>query len=506
LAGICKYGNAAVLLFFAVYFFLIPFGIVIYELSDANIRSDGIPRMAVRLHRNLTPKYERWARGRVASGKAAGLAVSNISGTEWPLFGSVFYLWATESLQEAWESGGGAARAPRDYARGAIEAAKDLVIDPGHAAWVRKHWGEDYLRRENVFYRMLVIAALTSHYKLTGDGRHLPMLREQAVGLAKELDESPHGILDDYPDQCYPTDVLAAIACIRRADAVLGTDHSAFVRRALRGFRGALLDGRGLPPYSSDSKTGAVRIYTRGCGNSYACLFAPEIWPEQAAEWYALYEKHFFQRKWTAVGFREHPKDLPGRDWSSMDVDSGPILAGHGFAACAFGIGAARVNGRFDHAYPLTAEMLAVSMPLLDGTLAGPRILSNAIDAPYLGEAAILYMLTRRPAANVKITTGGSIPTFVYIVLALYLGIGALLILLNVRNIRRYRRRRDRSIPRAEIQFAIWTVLAVGGAVIALFWSVAAGIIMLLCAQFLPRIKRIKKTADVNKNVPPHSS
>ncbi len=53
-----------------------------------------------------------------------------------------------------------------------------------------------------------------------------------------------------------------------------------------------------------------------------------------------------------------------------MDVDAGPVLAGHGFAACAFGIGAARANGRFNHAWPLSAEMLVTCWPLLDGTLA----------------------------------------------------------------------------------------------------------------------------------------
>ena len=47
-----------------------------------------------------------------------------------------------------------------------------------------------------------------------------------------------------------------------------------------------------------------------------------------------------------------------------MDVDSGPV-------------GAARANGRFDHAYPLSAEMLFACWPLPDGTLLFPRILSG---------------------------------------------------------------------------------------------------------------------------------
>ena len=66
-----------------------------------------------------------------------------ISGTEWPLFGAVFYLWATESLQDEWEKGHSPyAVAPKVYARGAIEAAARLVMDPTQANWVKIHWGK----------------------------------------------------------------------------------------------------------------------------------------------------------------------------------------------------------------------------------------------------------------------------------------------------------------------------------------------------------------------------
>ena len=130
---------------------------------------------------------------------------------------------ATENLQQTWEKDPSFSRiAPRYYARDAVEAATDLVLDTSQAAWVKKHWGEDrYLATENVFYRMLIISAMTAHHNLTGSDKHLPLLRQQVTGLANELDASPHGLLDDYPGQCYPTDVVAAIAAIRRADDIL---------------------------------------------------------------------------------------------------------------------------------------------------------------------------------------------------------------------------------------------------------------------------------------------
>ena len=286
LAGICHYFNAAVLVLFALCFFLVPGVAVIHALSDPSIRSGGIPRSAWKLHRVLSPQFEQWAGKRLGSTRAAELSTSNISGTEWPLFGAVFYLWATESLQDEWERGHSpSVIAPKVYASGAIEAATRLVVDPTQANWVKLHWGKIYLKTENVFYRMLVISALTSHARLTGDKEYLPLLKDQVDSLSTELDASPHGLLDDYPGQCYPGDVLTAIAMIHRADKVLGTDHSVFVSRAIRGFQSNALDPRGLVPYAAIAPLGEPIDSSRGCGNSYVSLFAPEIWPEQARKW-----------------------------------------------------------------------------------------------------------------------------------------------------------------------------------------------------------------------------
>jgi hypothetical protein len=290
--------------------------------------------------------------------------------------------------------------------------------------------------------------------------------------------------------------VLTAIACIRRADAVLGTDHSEFAAREIRGFQGKLLDERRLVPYAGNPYTGEALCTSRGCGNSYVSLFAPEIWPEQAARWYALYEQYFWQERRGVAGFREFPSDLPGFEWY-VDVDAGPVLMGFGVAASAFGVGAARTNGRFDHAYPLTAEMLAASWPLPDGTLAGPRILSNATDAPYLGEAAILFLLTRQPNASVQVATSGAVPPVVPIALTVMAGFGLLLTAAAVLRLRRYRRAREElRMPVPWLQAAIWAALLLAAAGCLLLSRPAWALPALLAAQLLPRLRRLEgKTA-----------
>lgn len=498
--SICRYANATILLFVAMYALLIPAVIIIRTVRDPGLRDGTMPRVAFAWHQDLSPRYERWARERVAAGTATQKRLDDIAGTEWPVFGSVFYLWATEALQDAWTADRTlAAVAPAESARGTIDAAAALVADPGHAEWVRQHWGDDYLHRENVFYRELLIAGLTAHVKLTGSDQYLPLLRDQVVTLAAALDRSPFGLLDDYPAQCYPTDVLGAVAAIRRADAVLGTDHSAFARRELRGFQGPLLDATGLPPYAVDSGSGERVGRSRGCGDSFMLIWTPALWPDVAPAWYDRYEQHFWQHRWTAVGFREFPKDMPDGDWFA-DVDAGPVLAGHGIAACAFGIGAARANGRLDHAYPLTAEMLITAWPLPDGTLACPRMLSNAVDAPYLGEAGVLFALTRMPAAGTTLITGGHLPGFFYLGLSLYLGVGLLILLGTWRGLRRWRRQPS-EVPWERGQAVLWAFLLIGGVVVAIVWTSAGGAAMILATQLLPRVRR-KRGADLSPVAP----
>ncbi len=494
---LCRYFNAAVLILFSLFFFLMPGVTVVRDLSDPGIRSGGIPRSAWRLHRALTPQFERWARERLDSPRATQLSTRNISGTEWPLFGSVFYLWATESLQDAWEKDHGAAIAPKVYAQGAIEAATRLVIDPKQANWVKIHWGENYLKRENVFYRMLVIAALTSHVRLTGDGQYLALLKDQADSLSAELDASRHGLLDDYPNECYPGDVLTAIAMIHRADKVLGTDHSDFTHRAIRGFRGKALDRRGLVPYAAAASLGEPIDSTRGCGNSYVSLFSPEIWPEPARQWYDLYSHYFWQETWTCAGFREFPNDRPHNDWY-IDVDSGPVLKGFGCAACAFGVGAARVNGHFEQACPLTAEMLVASWPLPNGTCLFPRLLSNAADAPYLGEAGILFNLTRLPMEGTPVKTGGSIPGFVWIFLAFQFGMGLILLAAPILSLGKWRKQHAALVLRRPgMQLKIWASLLFAAILLLFCGKILAAMFPLALTQLVPRYQLKQLTPEL---------
>ncbi len=487
----CVYINAGLVVILSLYLFVAPVAILIHDLNDPALSNGNVPSFAFRWHRKLSKEFEPWARERVASGQATELSTQNISGTEWPVFSSVFYLWSTESLQEAWQADPTLSPTmPKEYARGAIEAAAALVSDPSHAAWVKEHWGEDYLEHENLFYRMLLISGLTSYQKLLGDDSYQQLLSDQVESLADELDRSPYGLLDDYPGQCYPIDILPAIAAIRRADEVLGTDHSEFALRAVRAFEGARLDKKtGLPAYIADSETGIGYGPARGVGISFMLIWSPELWPQTANQWYINYDKYYWQQGRGAVGVREFPRDssLPYAEWFLLDVDAGPVMAGYGTAASAFGIGAARVNGRLDQAYPLSAEALVASWPLPDGTLLIPRLLSNISDAPYVGETILLFTLTRTPIADRVVTSQSGIPFAVYFGIVLYLAVGMVFVGTSLVSIHHWQKHIKTKFPIPNRLFLILSIVCLLGLACAILIHPLLGLLVLISAQFFLR-------------------
>jgi hypothetical protein len=498
---VCALINNLILAALAIYWLLIPGVLMFWDLSDARLRQPcDIPRVAWRVHRALTPRYERWARRRVASGKAAHLELYDVPSTEWPMFGSVFYLTATEALQDEWDRNPSRSReAPRDYARKTIEACTDLILDPVHHTWVRQHWGDDYLHRENVFFRAMIIQALTSRERLLRDGRYSNLLRDQVETLAADLDRSPHGLLHDYPGECYPVDVFAAVAWIRRADTVLGSDHSTFVQRALRGFSTPYLDERGLIPYSVDLSSGKPDSSSRGIGMSYVLIYAPELYPEQARHWYDRYVQDFWQDNWLASGFREYPKGMLHTDWL-MDPDSGPVLFGFSPSGNAYGVAAARVNGRFDHAWTLGAQVLVAAWPLPDGSWLGARVLSASSrgHAPYLGEMNLLFLFTRQPAPGVPTVTGGHLSLLVWIGLALTLGIGSLLLTLAIRRSKAWLSlASDERVSAEHLQLALWILLMIFSVTAFVAGNTPLAVAVALLTQLLPRKTKIASGSAV---------
>src|SRR5208337_3677999 len=119
--------NSVAVVILATIFCLYPPIRAALDIRDPALREPGTLKVAWRLFKNLTPRYAQWAKERVAQHRAEELSASDISGTEWPLFGSVFYLWGVENLQSAWEAGDHtSAVEPKVFCKDAIIAASEL--------------------------------------------------------------------------------------------------------------------------------------------------------------------------------------------------------------------------------------------------------------------------------------------------------------------------------------------------------------------------------------------
>jgi hypothetical protein len=75
-----------------------------------------------------------------------------------------------------------------------------------------------------------------------------------------------------------------------------------------------------------------------------------------------------------------------------------------------------------------------------------------------------------------------------YTVLLVYFGMALVLLVVEVRTIRRLGQRiPEQRIPAAQTQFAIWTLLLVAGIAVAIVRNPFVGLILVLLAQFLPQ-------------------
>ena len=429
----------AIVLTVTIVLFFYPAAVVLRCGVSSTFKQTAQPPALYSLFQKTAARYNKWANRYLDSGAGQKAKKESVAATEWPMFGSVFFLLTAEEMQK--QHSDMLTSAP--VVAQAIEKAAALVASPATAAWVKELYGDRYLEEENVFYRMLFILGLSSYERITGNTQyHEPMI-QQVQRLSKELEEAPFHVANDYPNECYPNDVLWAVAAIQRVDKLDGSDHSELTKAFLASVDGPLLAPEGLPGFSVMAKSGRILQNARGCGNSGILTMAAELDPAMARRWYDAYDRLFWvENRWIA-GFREMPL---GDNTLVMDVDSGPVIFGMGFVASAFGIGASRSLGRYDRAVPLTSEALALAWPTPFGFLIPGVMGWAAADGWCLGETALLFSMTRPIIAGEKIVPfKGSIPAAAWIATGVYLFLGFVLLSCEVRGwLRWFRKRRQK--------------------------------------------------------------
>jgi hypothetical protein len=364
-------------------------------------------------------RHDRWMQDYGKTQRAASIASGDVAATEWPMFGSAFFILSAEGLLESGEI------ALTDDLRKTLRDTALLIANPTTGTWVQRKWGSTYLEKEDVFYRMLLILGLGTYQKVTGDRQFAPTVLDQARGLSRELETAPYHLLDDYPGECYPTDVLWAALAITRVTELPKGEREHLAQSVTTALAERFSDAQGLPAMRVDSRTGQILQAARGCSTSGILCFAYELAPEVASDWFGRYLRYNWLDNGWIAGFREHPI---GAKEGFSDVDSGPILFGVGTVASVFGIGAARAAGRFDIAARLTMEAVAAAWPTPFGLLV-PGIMGwVAADGWSLGETAFLFALTRPNYRTSEVSLTARPPFVVYAFIAIYSALGIVLV------------------------------------------------------------------------------
>ncbi|MBI5820291.1 MAG: hypothetical protein HZA88_15090 [Verrucomicrobia bacterium] len=450
LAGLGIFGRmivSGVMLFVACAFFLYP-GIVTFRVAtDPELRTTGQTRLLRGWFSDAARRYDRWATQYLDSHRGELVSEHDVAGTEWPIFGSTLFLLAAEELFTS----GKTFEPMNSDVVSAVRKAAQVIADPATGSWVRRKWGADYLTRENVFYRMLLIMGFAAYERLTPDRQYHDFMTRQMRSLADELQRAPFHLCDDYPGECYPHDVLWAVAALQRAGRLDGVRHDALIRGLMSVLNGKLRTPHDLPASEASSRTGSILQGARGCNSSGILIVAAELDKQAARQWFEAYVRHFWDSGTWVAGFRETPR---GGDDRFMDVDSGLVVGGLGSVASAFGIGAAKVVGRFDHAAPLTMEAVAVSWPSPFGPVIPGILGSTAAGGWCLGESALLFSMSRRSPSDAGIPFTGPVPRMVWVVTIAYFACGLLLIVGEVRGWMRWARkhRKEAKLANNEVQ------------------------------------------------------
>jgi len=414
--------KSLIALIFIFSFFIYPAFITFRVATSREFIEPKTSNYLLQWFSSVSTRFEKWSGTYLKDQHALLVSEANVAATEWPMFGSVFYLLTAEEIKDQLNHRDDlfARKTMQKLLKGSEKAAQ-VVADPSTAHWVENKWGKDYLYQENIFYRMLLIMGLSSYETITNKKTYRNLLTEQTNLLANELMLAPNYLLDDYPGECWPNDVLWAVAAIRRSDKMIGTDHSLLANKLMRTLNGKARTRYGLPAFKINSRTMEFTELSRGCGNSGILIFAPELDLSIAKKWYKDYEKNFYQKNTLLVGFREFPLDSPH---SFSDVDSGPIISEYGTVATFFGIAAARKMGRFDQAIPMTQELLALSWPTPFGYLIPSLMSWLGTRSWVLGETAMLFSITRSSTGDSPTPNTDKTPGIVWIAFIFYASLG----------------------------------------------------------------------------------
>ncbi len=312
------------------------------------------------------------------------------SNAEWDFMGRSFLAWSFANL---------ALRQPAEAPR--YLAAIDAIIDETLSLETERgmhHFLMPYSRRapfvmqpERSQFLDGEIALMLAHRLLIAPREdYRAELERRVEAMTARMAESPVLSAESYPDECWTFCNTVALAAIRGADAVTGSDHSALTQRWVEVAREKLVE----------PETGLLISSYTVRGEHLDKAEGSSIW--LSASMLDLVDEPFAREQYK-LARKELGRDLLGFGWArewpeaakqQVDVDSGPIVpwleVSAGSSGLAF-VGAATFgDGTWNRELHTTLNF--AGFPTQDE--AGLRFAASN----QVGDAVVLYALTLGPA------------------------------------------------------------------------------------------------------------
>ncbi len=264
-----------------------------------------------------------------------------------------------------------------------------FLLPYGH----REGWMAE--RRGSVFVDGEIALMLASRRMVEEKLAYKPLLQHRVRKMVAQMSESPVLCAESYPNECWIFCNSIAIASIRMADALDGTDHSKFVSSWLRLAKSKLIEpktGLLISAFSFDGSPAVCGAGGEGSSIWMVSHMLQVVDPEFALKQYRLARKALSVR---TLGF-SYALEWPKGSDAGLDIDSGPIapLLNVSPSSTALAAVAAAAFDDDDYFRGILASIQFGGMPVRrNGGLTYKA--SNLV-----GDAVLLYAMTEGPLWN----------------------------------------------------------------------------------------------------------
>ncbi|MCE5323236.1 hypothetical protein LLG46_07965 [bacterium] len=255
------------------------------------------------------------------------------------------------------------------------------------------HWTVNPPR--SIFVDGEIAMMLASRRMVEEKPAYKPLLQNRISNMTVQMSKSPVLSAESYPNECWLFCNTIALASIRMADVLDGTDHSEFLASWLRLAKAKLIDrktGILISAFSVNGQPAECGFGAEGSSIWMACNMLQIVDDDFAHQQYRLAKKALSANVLRFGYAREWPRGNNG----SLDIDSGPIAPLLNISPSSTGLAAIGAAAFDDDDYfrGIFASIEIGALPVKhDGQLR--YCASNQV-----GDAVILYAMTEGPLWN----------------------------------------------------------------------------------------------------------